>query len=92
MARLQNTGRASRRPWSLIAAGPSLKTAIVSFESKAPEYDFALYEPYGDNPYYGVMMASWVPRDVALEALRLARRDVARDAYLWACRSSGESC
>ena len=62
------------------------------FKSKAPQYDFALYAPYGDNPYYGVMMASWVPHDVALEALRLARRDVARDAYLWACRSSGQSC
>jgi len=61
-------------------------------KSKAPQYDFALYAPYGDNPYYGVMMASWVPRDVALQALRLARRDVAADAYLWACRSSGESC
>jgi hypothetical protein len=61
-------------------------------KSKTPQYDFALYAPYGDNPYYGVMMASWVPRDVAAEALRLARRDVARDAYLWACRSSGQSC
>ncbi len=59
---------------------------------KAPQYDFALYAPYGNNPYYGVMMASWVPRDVALEALRLARRDVARDAYIWTCRSSGQNC
>src|SRR2546425_2262270 len=62
------------------------------FKSKASQYNFALYEPYGDNPYYGVMMASWVPRDVAMKALRLARRHVAPDAYLWACRSSGESC
>lgn len=61
-------------------------------KSKAPQYDFALYSPYDDNSYYGVMMASWVPRDVALEALRRARRDVAGDAYLWACRSSGQSC
>ena len=61
-------------------------------KSKAPKYDFALYAPYGNNPHYGVMIASWVPRDVAMEALRLARRDVARDAYLWACRSSGERC
>ncbi|HEX4545982.1 MAG TPA: hypothetical protein VH110_06440 [Candidatus Acidoferrum sp.] len=61
-------------------------------KSKAPRYDFALYQPYGANPNYGVMMASWVPRDVAMETLRLARRDVARDAYLWTCRSSGHSC
>jgi len=63
-----------------------------SFKSKEPQYDFALYEPYGANPNYGIMMASWVPRDVALKALRLARRSVARDAYLWACPSSGDSC
>lgn len=62
------------------------------FKAKAPQYEFALYGPYGDNPYFGVMMASWVPRDVAAEALRLARRDVVPDAYLWACRSTGERC
>ncbi|HVQ71170.1 MAG TPA: hypothetical protein VMT08_27055 [Bradyrhizobium sp.] len=61
-------------------------------KSKAPEYDFALYEPYGDNPNFGVMMASWVPRDVALTALDIARRTVAHDAFLWACRSTGSSC
>lgn len=59
---------------------------------KASEYDFALYEPYGDNPNFGVMMASWVPRDVALKALNIARRTVAPDAFLWACRSTGSSC
>lgn len=61
-------------------------------KSKAPQFDFALYKPYGSNSYYGVMMASWVPYDVAVKALQLARRYVASDAYVWACRSSGESC
>jgi hypothetical protein len=61
-------------------------------KSKTPQYDFALFEPYGTNPYYGVMMASWVSRDLAMEALGLARRYVARDAYLWACHSSGNNC
>ncbi len=61
-------------------------------KTKAPQFDFVLYAPYGENQYYGVMMATWVPRGVALEALKLARRHVAPDAYLWACRSSGESC
>jgi hypothetical protein len=65
---------------------------MKSLKSKAPQYDFALYEPYGDNPNFGIMMASWVPRDVALEALDIARRTVARDAVLWACRSKGDSC
>ncbi|WP_456767809.1 hypothetical protein [Bradyrhizobium sp. USDA 3650] len=65
---------------------------MKTFKSKAPQYDFALYGPYGDNPNYGVMMASWVPRDVAQKVLDAARRTVARDAFLWACRSTGSSC
>ncbi|MBC9883443.1 hypothetical protein G8O24_39845 [Bradyrhizobium sp. INPA01-394B] len=63
-----------------------------SLKSKAPQYDFALYEPYGDNPNFGIMMASWVPLDVAQKALGIARRTVAKDAFLWACRSTGSSC
>jgi hypothetical protein len=61
-------------------------------KKKAPQYDFGLYGPYGNNPYYSVMMATWVPWDVAVKAREHARRDVAHDAYIWACRSSGESC
>ena len=34
----------------------------------APEYDFALYPPYLENPYYAVMSATWVSRDVAMDA------------------------
>ncbi|SRR6266436_4417878 len=63
-----------------------------NIKSRAPRYDFALYEPYGENPNFGVIMASWVPRNVALEALGIARQAVSRDAYLWACRSTGNSC
>jgi hypothetical protein len=59
---------------------------------KKPQYEFAVYGPYGSNKYYGIMMASRTSRSIAEEALRLARRDVAAGAYLWACRSSGESC
>jgi hypothetical protein len=62
------------------------------FKSKTPQYDFALYQPYADNPHYAIMMASWVPETVARQALRDARRDVARDAYPWSCTSSGDSC
>lgn len=61
-------------------------------KKKAPAYDFELYEPYGENSHYGVMMATWVPYDVAKEALQLARRYVAPDALIWSCRSSGDSC
>lgn len=70
-------------------AGLSLMNRL---KANSPQYDFALYAPYGNNPYFAVMMASWVPRDVAMEALLLARRDVVPDAYLWACRSSGAGC
>lgn len=65
---------------------------LERFKAKTPQYDFALYQPYGSNTSYGVMMASWVPREIATEALRLARRDVAADAYLWSCRSTGTAC
>ncbi|WP_298826204.1 SPOR domain-containing protein [uncultured Piscinibacter sp.] len=61
-------------------------------KAKAPKYDFVVYLPYGANPFYGVMMATWTSREVAQQALREARASVAPDAYLWACRSTGESC
>lgn len=61
-------------------------------KAKAPKYDFVLYLPYGANASYAVMMATWVSRGVAQKALREARASVVSDAYLWACRSTGESC
>lgn len=61
-------------------------------KAKAPKYDFVVYLPYGTNSAYGVMMATWVSREVAQKALREARASVAPDAYLWACRSTGEAC
>jgi hypothetical protein len=67
-------------------------SAIRRLKEKAPQWDFVLYEPYGANTNYGIMMATWVPHEVALEALRLARRYVAHDAFIWACRSAGDSC
>lgn len=65
---------------------------MEKLKAKAPKYDFALYGPYGANTHYGIMMASWVPKEIAQEALRIAHQEVAKDAYLWACRSTGESC
>jgi hypothetical protein len=67
-------------------------SAMNRLKKKAPQFDFVLYEPYGTNTNYGIMMATWVPREVALEALQLARHQVARDAFIWACRSTGDSC
>jgi hypothetical protein len=62
------------------------------FKVKAPKYDFVVYQPYGANSSYGVMMATWVAREVAQKALVEARASVAPDAFLWACRSGGETC
>jgi hypothetical protein len=68
------------------------RAAADEFKRKAPQFDFVVYEPYGDNPWYGVMMATWVSREVAREALQDARRLIAEDSYIWACRGSGEVC
>ena len=38
------------------------------FKMASPEHDFALYPPYRGNLNYGVMIASWVSRDVAMKA------------------------
>ena len=65
---------------------------MKTFKSKAPQYDFALYEPYGNNSHFGIMMASWVPHDVALQVLDIAKQTLAHDAFIWACRDTGDSC
>jgi hypothetical protein len=82
--------------WFVIVASPQTEAEgrrlMNRFKSKAPQYDFALYQPYAGNSYYAIMMASWVDETVARQALRDARRDVAAGAYLWRCRSSGDSC
>lgn len=77
------------------------------FKKKAPQYDFSLYQPYGNNENYAIMMASWVPKSIAEKALEDAWRDVTvhRDhdghdaqnphpqaAYLWNCKSLGDRC
>ena len=79
----------------IVGAAASREEAVKlmnKLKAKAPQHDFVVYAPYGSNTNYGVMMASWAPRDVATEALRQARKDVAADAFLWSCRGSGESC
>ena len=75
-----------------VADEDAARSVIKKLKAKAPQYDFTLYAPYGSNSYYGIVMASWVPRDVATQALALAKKDVNKDAYIWACRSGGQSC
>ncbi len=63
---------------------------IDRLKSKAPQYDFVAYAPYQGNPAYAIMMATWVSKEVAYQALEEARRDVAGDAFVWKCPQSGE--
>jgi hypothetical protein len=56
-----------------------------------PQYDFELYEPYGTNTNYGIMMASWVSKPRADEALQAAKQ-IERTSFIWECRGTGDSC
>lgn len=79
----------------IVSSAPSRDAAIAEMhrlKRKAPQYDFVVYLPYKDNPNYAIMMATWVPYDVARKALELAKRDVKSDAYIWACRREGDGC
>ena len=67
------------------------KQKMSDLKSRYPAYDFELYAPYGANPYYGIMIASWVSRERAAEALAAAKK-IEPTSFLWACRGSGERC
>lgn len=85
----------SNKYFVIVGAAASQKAAIDlmnRLHKKAPQYDFIVYMPYGANPNYAVMMATWVGKDVAQQALRAAQKSVVPDAFVWACRSGGESC
>ena len=56
-----------------------------------PQYDFELYEPYGTNTNYGIMMASWVSKQRAGEALQAAKQ-IERTSFIWECRGTGDRC
>lgn len=85
----------SNRWFVIVGSARSEQEAIAlmnRLKARAPQHDFVVYLPYGQNPYYAVMMATWVSKEVADKALRAAKADVVADAYLWRCPSSGESC
>jgi hypothetical protein len=56
-----------------------------------PQYDFELYAPYGTNTNYGIMMASWVSKLRAAEALQAAKQ-IERTSFIWECPGTGDSC
>jgi len=64
---------------------------LSELKSRYPTYDFELYAPYGSNAYYGIMIASWVSRERATEALAAAKK-IERTSFIWSCRSTGDRC
>lgn len=72
--------------------------AIDEFAVKLPHMDFALYDRYWKedgtrSKWYGVMLATWVSRDVAAEALKIAREELGvSDAYCWRYPDGGNEC
>jgi len=67
------------------------KKKLSDLKSKYPAYDFELYAPYGSNKHYGIMIASWVSKERAAEALAAAKK-IDRTSFIWSCRSKGDSC
>ena len=64
---------------------------LAELKSKHPAYDFELYAPYGSNISYGIMIASWVSRERANEALGAAKK-IEPTSFIWSCRGTGEEC
>ncbi|MEA2876991.1 MAG: hypothetical protein QOF14_2187 [Hyphomicrobiales bacterium] len=64
---------------------------MTALKSKYPNHDFELYGPYGSNPSFGIMIASWVSKERAEEALRAAKA-MEKTSFLWACRNTGDQC
>jgi hypothetical protein len=50
------------------------KRKLARLKRKFLKYDFQLHEPYGVNKRYEIMIASWVSKRRAAEALRAARK------------------
>jgi hypothetical protein len=64
---------------------------LSELKSTYPAYDFELYAPYGSNRSYGIMIASWVSRERANEALGAAKK-IEPTSFIWSCRGTGEEC
>ncbi len=79
----------------MVASVGSLEDArseAQRLKRKAPQFDFVVYSPYDGNPNYAIMMATWVPRDVAEAALADAKEFVNRGSIIWSCRFEGDRC
>lgn len=59
---------------------------------RAPELNYVVYGPYGDNPYHAIMVATWLSKADAQIALAQTREALRMDARIWACPREGEYC
>lgn len=69
----------------------NVKEAVIKLKNKAPQYDYVAYEPYSNNSFYAVMIATWVPYSLANELVQKAKIDIAQDSFIWQCPPSEEN-
>ena len=69
------------------------KRKLASLKERYPEFDFALYAPFGRNDKWNIVMASWVSRQEAEAVLAEAKR-INPTSFIWrACSSmKGNEC
>jgi hypothetical protein len=77
---------------SFVIVGPDATEAegrqlMQALKVSHRQYDFELYEPYGTNTNYGIMMASWVSKQRAAEALQAAKQ-IERTSFIWECSAT----
>lgn len=59
---------------------------------RAPELDYVVYGPYGDNPYHAIMVATWLSKAEAVSALQQTKKALRMEAVIWACPNEGDYC
>jgi hypothetical protein len=69
------------------------KKKLANLKARYPEYDFALYAPFGRNDKWNIVMASWVSEQDA-EAVLANALKIDPTSFIWrACTSmKGNEC
>lgn len=66
---------------------------LAELKERNPDYDFALYAPFGRNDKWNIVMASWVSQQEAEKVLSVAKK-INPTSFIWrACsQSKGNEC
>lgn len=88
------TGSISKRVWVVIAGShPKLEDATrqaQQISQKWPKYRGEVYSPYGNNPYYAVVIGANLTYEEAQALRRKAVQDgLPNDTYLWTFPRAG---